>query len=77
MAWWHFVIWAVTTVISFVLTPKPEPPKPASLQDVQVPNSREGQPLRVLFGTRDQKAAAVVWYGNFSTEPIRKKAGKK
>ena len=75
--WTQIAIWAATLIIGLVLTPKPKPPKPASLEDVQVPNSREGQPLKVTFGTVDHKSAAVTWYGDFSTIAIKKKAGKK
>lgn len=75
--WQQFVLWAVTSLISYALRPKPKPPEKTKFNDLQVPNSQEGQSLRVCFGSPDIKDAHVTWYGDFSLQGISKKSGKK
>lgn len=73
---WPQIIWAVVMlVVSYALRPKPETPKPASLTDLEVPTADQNRPLPVLFGRKRIRGANVVWYGDLSTDPI-KKGGK-
>jgi len=39
------------------------------------PEPREGETIKVVFGTRDIKDANLVWFGNFRAVEIRKSAG--
>lgn len=75
VAWWVF-----TTVVSYALRPKPQvpnAPRPAGLNEFQVPTASAGRPVPVLFGTRWLKGANVVWYGNLGIAPIRESSGGK
>lgn len=73
--WGYFVTWIITSVISFVLTPKPQQQDPAGLEDIKIPTVEEGTEIPVIFGTVEV-APFVAWYGDLRTEEI-KKGGKK
>lgn len=70
-------IMIVSALISYALTPKPKPPKPASITDFDVPTAEEGREIPVVFGEVWIPDANVLWYGDLRSEPIRKKGGKK
>lgn len=70
-------IMIVSALISYALTPKPKPPKPASITDFDVPTAEEGREIPVVFGELWIPDANVLWYGDLRSEPIRKKGGKK
>jgi len=75
-----FTYIAILVISSFVvsaLAPKPPAPKPASLQDFDVPTAEQGRPIPVVFGTVTVTGANVIWYGNLVAKPIKKKGGKK
>lgn len=74
---WQIVWWVVSSVISMLLAPKPEKPKPASLSDFKAPTAEEGRPVPVIFGTVLVKGPNVVWYGDLRTKPIKSDGGKK
>lgn len=74
--WVQLALWAVTTLISYFLAPKPQQPTIAPGQ-IEAPVASEDKPIPVLFGTRVIKGANVVWYGDLRVVPIRKKGGKK
>jgi len=67
----------VAGFISAALAPKPQPPKPAGLADVDAPTAEEGKAIPVIFGTVWLASPNVVWYGDLRTSPIRKAGGKK
>lgn len=73
----YIAILVVSALISYALAPKPPAPKPASIQDFDVPTAEEGRPIPVVFGTVTITGSNVVWYGDLSAEAIRKKGGKK
>jgi len=70
-------IWIITTAISYLLAPKPEKPKPASLRDFDIPTADEDRPIPVVFGTVTITGPNTVWYGDLRTVPIKSKGGKK
>lgn len=74
---WNFVLWIVTSLLSYLLQPKPEQPKPASLSDFDLPTAEEGRPIPVVFGTVTIRGPNVIWYGDLGTSPIKTKSGKK
>lgn len=74
---WNFVLWIVTSLLSSLLKPKPEQPKPAALSDFDLPTAEEGRPIPVIFGSPTIRGANVVWYGDLGTRPIKTKSGKK
>ena len=69
-----FVVGAIAV---YALTPKPQSQPRPELEDLQVPTAEAGREIPVLFGCRDIRGANVVWYGDFKTEPIKTKGGKK
>src|SRR5690606_23783885 len=75
---WHLLAAIVVTVlVSVALAPKPPTPKPAQLSDLDAPSAEDGRPIPVVFGAVLLRGANVVWYGDLSAEPIKKKSGKK
>jgi hypothetical protein len=75
MVWNYVILWVVTSLVSYLLTPKPQAEDPSSLQDVKIPSVDEGKAIPVVFG-RMEISPFVGWYGDFSTKEI-KKGGKK
>jgi hypothetical protein len=75
--WPYLIVLIIATVVARALTPKPEPPKPASLEDFQAPTAEEGRAIPVIFGTVWLNAPNVTWYGDLRSTPIRKSGGKK
>jgi Putative phage tail protein/Protein of unknown function (DUF2793) len=67
-----WVWFLISTLASIALAPKPPKPKPASLEDFDVPTAEEDRPIPVLFGTKRITGANVVWYGDLSTSKIKK-----
>jgi len=79
MVWNYIVIWAITSLISYVLGPKPQSQKPEGFGEVEVPSVEEGKAVPVIFG-RMEVSPFVGWYGDYSTKAIKaegKKGGKK
>lgn len=73
----HIGILLLSSFISAALAPKPPSPKPASLEDFNVPQSDQGIPQSVVFGTVRVRDPNVLWYGDLGTRPIRSRGGKK
>lgn len=71
------VIMIVAIIIAVALAPKPPQPKPAALADFDAPTAEEGKPYCKVFGEAIVRDPNVLWYGDLSSEPIRKKGGKK
>lgn len=78
---WNFVVYlAIALVAGYVaaaLAPKPEPPKPAGMDDFDVPTADDGKPIAVVFGEVWMRDPNVIWYGDLRSTPIKKKGGKK
>jgi hypothetical protein len=75
--WIHIAILVVSALITYALTPKPPSPKPHALADFDVPTAEEGKPICKVFGEYEIEDPNVLWYGDLSTKPIKKKTGKK
>lgn len=73
----YLAVVIVSAIVATALAPKPQPPKPPSLEDFDVPTAEEGRPIPVIFGTVWITGPNVVWYGDLRTTPITKKGGKK
>lgn len=74
MIWGQLAWFVVTTLVSIALAPKPPRPRPAALDDLDLPVSEEGKPVPVIFGTVRQTGPNVIWYGDLSKKAIRKKS---
>jgi len=68
------VLMAASTVLSGLLQKLPKA-KASSLGEMQAPTAEEGRNIPVIFGTCLLRAPNVVWYGDFSTQAIKKSAG--
>lgn len=75
--WYYVFVLIVAAVVATALAPKPSQPKPAALEDFDVPTAEEGRPIPVIFGTVTVTGANVVWYGALRTEEIKSEGGKK
>lgn len=73
----YLVIMIISAVLSAALAPRPPQPKPAALEDFDVPVAEEGRPIPVIFGTVMVTGANVLWYGDLGSNAIRKRGGKK
>ena len=78
---WNFIVQLVIVIVSsFVtaaLTPKPEPPKPSTIDDFDAPTADDGRPIPWVFGTVWIKGPNVVWFGALRSTAIKSKGGKK
>lgn len=73
----QLVIVIVAAVVAAAMAPKPPVPKPAALQDFDVPMAEEGRPIPKVFGEWLVKDPNVLWYGDLATTAIKTKSGKK
>lgn len=73
----YIAVLIVAAYISVAMAPKPSPPKPASLEDFDVPTAEQGREIAVVFGTVTVTGPNVIWYGNLGTAPVTKSGGKK
>ena len=67
----------VSYFISAALAPKPPVPKPAAIEDFDVPVAEQGRPVLAVFGTVTLTGPNVLWYGDLRTSAIQEKGGKK
>ncbi|CAD5107245.1 hypothetical protein [Zestomonas carbonaria] len=75
---WPLVIIIVAAfIMASTAGPKAKGPKPASLQDVDLPRADEGAEKSVLFGQRWTKDWQVLSVRNLRTRKIRTKGSKK
>jgi len=77
MFWVQLILLVVSSIVSYALRPKPPVPKPAALEDFDIPVAEQGRPIPVVFGTILLTGPNVLWYGDLRTTPIKEKAGKK
>lgn len=76
--WWvQLIILVVSYIVSVALAPKPPKPKPAALNDFDIPVAEQGRPIPVIFGTVLVTGPNVMWYGDLRTTPIVVSGGKK
>lgn len=75
--WMQLGMLLIASLVMALLAPKPQAPKPQTLDDAQVPSAEEGKDISVVFGTVWKKSPNVSWYGDLRTTPIKTKGGKK
>lgn len=73
----QLIILIASYVIQAVLTPKPQKPAPTAFEDIEFPQFEEGTPQEVIFGDCWTDSWMVLGVGNYSTEEVRSKGGKK
>ena len=75
--WTNLIIGLVLALVTYLMRPKPEPPKPTALKDVNVPVTKEGTEIGVVYGTVWIDSPQIVWYGDYKTTPVKTKQPKK
>lgn len=70
--WVQLIYFVVTLILSIVLAPKPPSPKPAMLEDFDLPVAEEDRAIPWLFGRARFTGANVVWFGDLDIQKIRK-----
>lgn len=75
--WWNLIVGLVLNLVSYLLRPQPEPPPAGTIDDLSVPRTEEGAEIGVIYGSVWIKDPQVAWYGDFGTEAIRSRQGKK
>jgi hypothetical protein len=74
--WIVLIISIVSAVVAYTNRPKPVKPKPATLEEFEMPVPDEGAAQCVVFGTCWIKDWEVLWYGNLETSKITSTSGK-
>lgn len=73
----NLLLGIVANLVSVLLSPRPEAPKPGTMDDVDIPRTEEGAEIGAAYGSPWIKSAQIHWWGDFSSEPIRSSSGKK
>lgn len=74
---YYLVVLVVSALVSAALAPKPPKPKPAALEDFDIPVVEQGRAVPVVFGTILLTGPNVLWYGDLRNNAITEKGGKK
>lgn len=74
--WVNLLISVISTVVAYLLTPKPEQLEAQDFGD-DIPLAEEGAEIGKVYGTVWIGSAQTVWFGNEKTVAIRSKSGKK
>lgn len=75
--WVQIAMLAVSWLLSYAARPKPIIPKAAAFEDFDFPQCEEGTPQCVVFGDVWTEDWMVLGVGDYRTEAIRKRGGKK
>jgi hypothetical protein len=73
----QLIIMVVAAILAYALTPKPQAPPAATLNDVNIPTVEIGEPVIVIFGEVWIDDSHVLWYGDLLNTPIYASGGKK
>jgi hypothetical protein len=78
MGWGAFVYWIASLLVSELLRPKVkvEDAKAAGLDEVKMPVASSTKQTPVVWGKVRLREPNVVWYGDYSAVPIKKKIGQ-
>lgn len=77
MAFYALAMLVASVLINAALAPKPAQPKPATFDDIDIPQVKEGTPQVVAFGEVWSGDWQVMGYGNFRTKAVKAKQAKK
>ncbi len=75
MIWAQIIYFIVMLVLSIALSPRPQKPRAASLDDFELPTAEEGRPIPVVFGSTLITGPNIVWYGDLKIKKIKKRSG--
>lgn len=74
---WRLIIGIALSFLSTLFRKPPPTPQASTVNDFAVPRADEGAKVYDFAGTVWRKDPHVAWYGQFGSEPLREKAGKK
>ena len=78
MAWFvQLLIGLAINIIAYLIMPKPKPPQPPEVKDLNDPTAEAGRPVPVLFGTITIKGLNILWYGEKGRIMVNQKQGGK
>lgn len=75
--WLQIGLAVVSFIVLLLFREKTEGPKPATLDDFDIPKTTEGEEIGKVYGTVWIKDPQVAWYGDFTTEDVKASGGKK
>lgn len=73
---WALVFLVISSVLTILITPRPQSPTASALADFDFPQVDEGTPQMVTFGDVWTDGWMVLFYGNLRTTKVKSK-GKK
>lgn len=77
MGWDQIIMIAVSLLISHATRVKPPTPRPAALEEFNVPEAEDGRECAMIFGTVWIDDPNILYYGDLRNTPIKVKGGKK
>ena len=69
-----FLTFLLSVAATAALTPRPPSPKPAALEDFDLPTADSDRPLPVLFGTAEITGPNVCYYGDYTSTRIKQRS---
>lgn len=78
--WDYIIIWVIAIVASYYVAQRKArgvDQQPGQFGDQNIPIASMDAPIPVVFGTRVLSQPNVIWWGDVTVEPIRRKGGKK
>jgi len=70
-------LWLLSALVVYLLRPKVDSPRPATEDKFSVPKAQEGAEIGKVYGTVWLKDPQVVWYGDFTSSPVKASTSKK
>lgn len=65
MGWFvSLLIGLVINVVAYLIMPKPKPPKPAEVKDMESPTNSTGRPIMVIWGCNRVKGLQILYTAN-------------
>lgn len=62
-----FLISSALQVVGYLLAPKPKPPAPPAVEDIQAPTAEAGRPIPIPFGDVRVRGPNVLFYTDKAT----------
>ena len=75
MIWWNLIFFALSFVLTALLTPKPEfeNARAEDLDPENFPRASEDAPVPLLLGCAKIKGPNTIWYGDYRAVPIKER----
>jgi hypothetical protein len=68
--WIQLAVLVIAAILSYALTPKPQVPPAATLDDANIPTTEIGVPVGVVFGEVWIDDSHILWYGDLQNQQI-------